>query len=1160
MLLYVSIASMSGQDTLPSQANTLSQEVERTVISMTEFVPEISPQTKAMMRYDHSSDIMNAGRFTYAVSLIHWDDPDFEFPISLTYSGAGFKPSEPDNFTGKDWSLSCGGAISRKIVGMPDDFLSSEDGTGKTEGFLSTIKQGFNKDSIKDTLLYGNPETIMGMWMTENVLALKNDNFRYEATSDIYYFNFGRHSGKFVIDYDGSIIVYGNDGGKYEVDISDYKPVSSTSDYTSVIRITTDDGYVYSFGGSYGSVEYNSLSWQTTVQTSPYDMKHKNTIIAFYLSKIIAPNGRELHVSYMGEDIDRKFHDNPEYLMSDTYSNEVIKNNYHLYYSYAASPQDKMTLTAKAAYGTPVGSDVSYMFLMPDLNFSNVNKVPINNLNKCALVSSVETDDKKVVFSYSQREKCIYSHDKSKAFPLKCGAQLNKVSLYLGNSVPAIEESILEYKPMTSLLPRLYLSSVDNSIEGKHIFTYNTIGVDPLTYNIDFWGYWRGNVGAEESLIPAIADSTKNGATSYNPTSDYVGDIRQPLYNQAGATMLNSIEFPTGGRINITYENHDYSSYFRKDLNTDYMKVLTDADVNYPCGGARVKSVEFMNGGKIDKRVMYKYTRNENSHLSSGTLGYVPQYWHLCKIVPLGGNGSFMPIYNSDGFNPNDVHVPHVTYSTVIEYWTDSYEYRHIPSSHIEISPPEDDCTKEIVVSAGNHQGTEIPAIDEAAALFSRWQILMDADQSSETSCRITIKRTDDWVTVYDKIVTGERYEEFINPIDMFGVGEYRIEISKSGLCNIKFLTHYPECMNSLLVNGPAVVKTYSDYHTNPDVYHYGKSFWAQTFFYKNCLMPDPIRDEKYYKNNFVIPEDHSVERGKLLQQIYLSANKDTVKTINYKYGKCDPGEVAVYAIKPNVVSGIPCIANYSNVNIERFYCYKPVEVIETECFSDGSKYEKKSYMAYDRWGYMTGCKKELSLESYEMTEYEYGNSIYPGLLTSERYSIINDTDTLQVKRIEYNYWKNKLSGILEYRGDVLINGISVSMHDKYGNPIELQTSQGKIYTILWGYQGKYMVAQIENATYNEVRTALGQDPVNISDMGENILNIIDGLRLKLPNSKIITYRYKPLVGVCQITDESGQTYEYWYDEANRLNTELMINDMNQQVLLSRYTYNVVNQ
>lgn len=1161
VLFSIGIATMSGQSIENQATDLLSQGEESSgeMVTIRKFIPDVSPQTKAMIRYDNSSDVGNTGSFNYSVPLIHWEDPDFDFPINLNYSGTGFKPSEPDNFTGKDWSLACGGVIYRKVVGMPDDFLWDEDGSDYTQGFLSTIKQGSDKESIKDSLLYGRPEYLLGMWYSENVLALNYDNFKYEAASDIYHFNFGRHSGKFMIDYDGSILVYGNDGGHYDVDISGYELVSNTSNYTSTIRITTDDGYVYCFGGSYGSVEYNSLSWQTVVGSLDFDMTHKNTIVAFYLSKIIAPNGRELEISYMGEDIDRKFHELPELLMSDTYYDEIMRNNYHLYYSYSASPQDKLNLKATYLFGTLEGDDHRHQILLFD-EIEDNQKKPLNNLNKCALISEVKTDDKRIVLSYSEREKSIYSHDDSEPFALKCGAQLNKISLYRGPSGPMIEESTLEYDLMNGLYPRLYLKSIDNSIEGKHSFAYNTVGVDPLTFNIDFWGYWRGGLDINDSLIPAIADSTKNDNLSYNVTSDYLGDIRQPLYNPAGATMLNCIEFPTGGKMEISYENHDYSTYFKKDLHTDYKKVLTDADINYPCGGARVKSIGFKHNGKSDKKIMYKYTKDEDSHLSSGILEYMPQYWHLNKMITFMNRSVFYPFFNSDGFNPNDICSPHLTYSAVTEYWTDSYEYRNIPPSHIEISPAEEDCTKEITVSAGNHQSIGIPDLDKSASLFSRWQILMDAENSSEASCRVIIRRTGDLMTVYDKVITGKRNEEFINPITEFGTGNYHVEISKSGPANVKFQTHYPECMDELLVNGPAVIRKYTDHHTNPDVYHYGKSFWGQTFLDPNQLLPDPVRDEEYYRNNFIVPENHSTERGKLLQQIYLSEDKDTVKVVNNRYKKCESGDVAVYGICPTVVSNIPCIANYANVNIERFYCYKPIETFETEYFGDGSKYCNKSTMTYDDWGYLIRAENEISSESSELTEFKYDIGGYPGLLTEEKYSKINGADTLEVKRVEYYYWANKLTGISEYCNDELTYSVSASRRDKYGNPIELYTSQGKKYTLLWGYKGKYMIAQIENADYREVRTVLGQDPINISDTGENILNTIDGLRLKLPHAKITTYRHNPLVGVYQITDESGQSHEYRYDDANRLNTELMINDLNQKILLNRYTYNIVNQ
>lgn len=143
-------------------------------------------------------------------------------------------------------------------------------------------------------------------------------------------------------------------------------------------------------------------------------MTHKNTIVAFYLSKIIAPNGRELEISYMGEDIDRKFHELPELLMSDTYYDEIMRNNYHLYYSYSASPQDKLDNQAIYYWTAP-----SFQHMIYTAGMKDINKVPSNSLNKCALISEIKTDDKRVILSYSEREKSIYSHDYSEPFIIR---------------------------------------------------------------------------------------------------------------------------------------------------------------------------------------------------------------------------------------------------------------------------------------------------------------------------------------------------------------------------------------------------------------------------------------------------------------------------------------------------------------------------------------------------------------------------------------------------------------------------------------------------------------------------------------------------------------------------------------------------------------------
>ena len=132
----------------------------------------------------------------------------------------------------------------------------------------------------------------------------------------------------------------GNDGGHYTVDISRYKLRDTNEGCDSEIRIKTDDGYTYCFGGSYGAVDYVALVWERV----KLPVIAPNRISGFYLSKIIAPNGRELKISYLGEDIAQEYHDKPALLIEDGRYNELIEKGYNKYYSYSATPTKSLSI------------------------------------------------------------------------------------------------------------------------------------------------------------------------------------------------------------------------------------------------------------------------------------------------------------------------------------------------------------------------------------------------------------------------------------------------------------------------------------------------------------------------------------------------------------------------------------------------------------------------------------------------------------------------------------------------------------------------------------------------------------------------------------------------------------------------------------------------
>lgn len=108
------------------------------VLSKSKNLQVMSPQTADFVRYDNTDIEESTGRLSLSIPLIDFEDPDFEFPISVRYNFSGFRPAETDNFVGRNWSLDCGGMIYREIKGVPDE-VKYETYYGQV-GFLQTIR------------------------------------------------------------------------------------------------------------------------------------------------------------------------------------------------------------------------------------------------------------------------------------------------------------------------------------------------------------------------------------------------------------------------------------------------------------------------------------------------------------------------------------------------------------------------------------------------------------------------------------------------------------------------------------------------------------------------------------------------------------------------------------------------------------------------------------------------------------------------------------------------------------------------------------------------------------------------------------------------------------------------------------------------------------
>ncbi|MEM9076201.1 MAG: RHS repeat domain-containing protein [Bacteroidota bacterium] len=129
-------------------------------------------------------------------------------------------------------------------------------------------------------------------------------------------------------------------------------------------------------------------------------------------------------------------------------------------------------------------------------------------------------------------------------------------------------------------------------------------------------------------------------------------------------------------------------------------------------------------------------------------------------------------------------------------------------------------------------------------------------------------------------------------------------------------------------------------------------------------------------------------------------------------------------------------------------------------------------------------------------------------------------------------------------------------LYERYGengNILQYRTEAGVPVCLIWGHKRKYVVAKIENCTYDQIESlSLFGPNFDLGNAGlSNVLE--DQLRTSLSNSLITTYEHKPMVGITKLTDPKGYTTTFTYDENNRLKE---VRDGNNHIVTDyRYEY-----
>lgn len=298
-------------------------------------------------------------------------------------------------------------------------------------------------------------------------------------------------------------------------------------------------------------------------------------------------------------------------------------------------------------------------------------------------------------------------------------------------------------------------------------------------------------------------------------------------------------------------------------------------------------------------------------------------------------------------------------------------------------------------------------------------------------------------------------------------------------------------------------------------------------------------------QSDYAVVSFRPQDRGLLKEQTDYTPDFKKVRQRSIEYTKTGTEYVPAICVKyPNVV-GFQFI---EAVTYKRFtYQPKISKEVTTEYYPDGSKHEWGMAYRYNSYGQLAESQKFVDSTCVDQTVTKYLWETSPkakALNIVNPVTMVNSYTDGNVKKstwLGYQAFNNgKVFSPVHIR-EILLGGsyqicadTTYCMCDSMGKIIYKETNGGSGTVYLWGHNRQHVVARIDNANVADVSAVIGSlDEFN--SMATPDYNKIQQLRENLVNSIVVSYHYKPLVGLTAITGADGRKEKYAYDKLGRL-------------------------
>lgn len=1102
--------------------------------SVVQVVP-VSPTAASLGQFGYIPVGHYTGTADISVPLYEIALDGKKFPINIAYHASGIKVAQESGCIGLGWTLQGYGAITKQVRGF-DDFESSPKGYyWNTNLPIPTEDNGYDYQNgsvseCKDYSIYS----------------------QRDGEPDLFHFNFGNYSGTMFFQCNGVGNNLANRAYPLLTKVKDNLKVEYNIESKSW-EIVDGDGYIYYFNTYEMTESYqfsttsNSKLSNTTRGWIMHDSRgiQPDVITTWYLDSIVSPQKNKITFEY-GED----------YIYTQKQRQETI---YHL------------VDAVPARFASGMIHDLeNYVY-----SFSKINQKVLKKIVTDLLTIEIITDNRLDIESVQTT---------------KLPQKVSEIKIK-DNSGLVVKNIIFDYEYVGLVSNycscRLFLKRVtDKAGEERHVyeFTYDRASKLPNKDSnaIDDWGYYNGKTisdrrwgteqqqGGESNItyVPAYRLKTMSPLSGYTYDLSYLGRSREVVNEYVTCGMLSSMKYPTGLITNFEYEPHAVQNGSNSTLQKEqvvlgvayYQNFLWDED-------------EDENMYENSKMAAFTLTKETEITLQWRVLTYDEE-----PKKDEDGEVSFYRcafLKNESGKILKEISVVEREMGRFI------LQKLVLPAGKYTVN-----VATQNIITPGNY----------GMSLSVSMEVVKNIDTNVVSKGGgVRVKRI--YSTFEGKIISDLKYgymkkgkstgllmnsPVFTYPFttrnltlrgvyDIGGVRVDVIDVTGFYVCGMS----YPYTPFSFSAMGASVgystVTVRENFCTGYEEYSYYN-------------VPDRAlsSDESYIPG---FPTTGSLRNGQLLSKILYDDDGGKVEETNYIYTVDRQETVKGFKVY------IPLIfSTFSTSEFDYIYArfYDTVserwnltrEITTTYDPSNyGSNYGTPSVQFYKDYKYLSSndlpsmVSYGNSDKSIRQIQYKYSTdyadqmsqkmrnrnlvnkpleTIYMcgGSVTKAEKTSYIDTLGLILPKIVYALKASSPLSLSMY-SSFYRKKYSIDLYNKYGKIVQMSEKDNIPVTYLWGYKSIYPIAEIRNATYNEVAMHLR----NI-DSFENslspIMTSIENLRSLLKKSLITTYTYKVPWGIQKTVSPTGMNTTYNYDLFGRLQTIL---DHNGKVV-KRLKYN----